>query len=120
MLIRLQSANSRSCVRQNAGATSLSTHPHSGECGYAGLRRPGVVLLVVMAMLALFATVALSFVFYAEHEATSLRYVSQAETQAHADADPEMLLSYFLSQLIFDTDNIYSAMRGHSFARNMY
>ena len=83
-------------------------------------KRHGIVLLVVMAMLALFATVALSFVFYAEAEATASRYASQAQTQAQADVDPELLLSYYLSQLIYDTDNIYSAMRGHSLARNMY
>ncbi len=45
--------------------------------------RSGIVLLVVMAMLALFATVALSFVFYAEAEATISRYTSSG-----ADAIP--------------------------------
>ncbi len=85
-----------------------------------GTRRSGIVLLVVMAMLALFATVALSFVFYAEAESAISRYAAQAETQAQADANPEMLLSYFLSQFIYDTENPYSAMRGHSLARTMY
>jgi hypothetical protein len=83
-------------------------------------RREGIVLLVVMAMLALFATVALSFVFYAEYEATAARFGSQAQTPAQADVEPELLLSYFLSQLIYDTDNVYSSMRGHSLARGMY
>src|SRR5947209_20079271 len=103
MLIRLQSANSRCRVRQNAGAMSLSLHPQSGECGCAGPRRSGIVLLVVMAMLALFATVALSFVFYAEAEATSSRFAAQANVPSKADVDPELLLSYFLGQLIYDT-----------------
>jgi len=83
-------------------------------------KRQGIVLLVVIAMLALFATVALSFVVYAEAEAVASRYASQAQTQAQADVDPELLLSFFLSQLIYDTDNVYSAMRGHSLARTMY
>src|SRR5437870_3689247 len=83
-------------------------------------KRPGIILLVVMAMLVLFATVALSFVYYAEAEATASRYASQAQTQSQAEVDPEALLSYFLSQFIYDTDNIYSAMRGHSLARSMY
>ncbi len=82
--------------------------------------RPAFVLLVVIAMLALFATVALSFVFYAEAEATSSNYYSQSQTQTQADIDPELLLSYFLSQFIYDTDNLMSAMRGHSLARTMY
>src|SRR5262249_2041009 len=34
--------------------------------------------------------------------------------------DPELLLAYFLSQFIYDTDNPLSALRGHSLARNMY
>src|SRR5262249_40365666 len=36
------------------------------------------------------------------------------------DMDPELLLAYFLGQLIYDTDNPQSALRGHSLARNMY
>ena len=41
-------------------------------------RRPGVVLLVVMAMLALFASLALSFVFYADAEAVSAKLAAKA------------------------------------------
>src|SRR5262245_38725668 len=87
---------------------------------HAPARRSGIVLLVVMAMLALFATVALSFVFYSEAEAIASRYAAQAYAPARADIDPELLGAYFLGQLIYDTDNPFSAMRGHSFARNMY
>ncbi len=93
---------------------------HTSKQNLGSERRSGIVLLVVMAMLALFSTVALSFVFYAEAEATVSRYAAQAQTQAQAEIDPELLLSYFLSQLIYDTTNPYSAMRGHSLARNMY
>lgn len=85
--------------------------------------RPAVVLLIVISMLALFAVVALGFVYYAESEATASRYYRQAATLAQADIEPELLLSYFLGQLIYDVDDtngIYSAMRGHSLARSMY
>lgn len=83
-------------------------------------QRTGVVLVVVIAMLALFAIVALSFVYYAESEATQAGLVNQAQSLAEADMDPNVLLAYFLSQFIYDTDNIYSSMRGHSLARTMY
>lgn len=82
--------------------------------------REGVVLLVVIAMLSLFATVALGFVFYAEGEAKASRYAREALTKAHGDIDPEFLLSYFLGQLIYDTDDLYSAMRGQGLATTMW
>src|SRR3954447_297658 len=83
-------------------------------------RRPGVVLLVVMAMLALFATVALSFVFYADNEAVAANLYAKSQMKEQPDIHPELLASYFLNQLIYDTDNIYSAMRGQSLVRSMY
>ncbi|MBX9678460.1 MAG: hypothetical protein K2X38_06825 [Gemmataceae bacterium] len=86
-------------------------------------RRRGIVLLIVMAMLALFAGVALSFAFFADGEATLARISRDSERQTAPDADPEMLLSYFLSQLIYDandTNGVYSALRGHSLVRNLY
>ncbi|MFO0863707.1 MAG: hypothetical protein U0744_03455 [Gemmataceae bacterium] len=86
-------------------------------------KRQGVVLLIVMAMLALFAGVALSFVFFAEGEATLARTARDAERSFAPDTDPEMLLSYFLSQLIYDSSDstgVYSALRGHSLVRNLY
>ncbi len=82
--------------------------------------RQGVVLLVVMVMLALFAAVALSFVFYAESQANQMNLAMQVENNTNADADPEYLLSYFMSQLIYDTDNIFSTIRGHSLASTLY
>jgi hypothetical protein len=83
-------------------------------------RRNGMVLLVVMAMLALFASVAISFVFYADSEAEAARLARLAQDKDQADIDPELLASYFLNQLIYDTDNVYSAMRGWSLARSIY
>src|SRR6516164_5703729 len=85
--------------------------------------RRGIVLLVVMALLTLFAAVGLSFVFYAEAESTIASFTSDAARKNVPDIDPELLLAYFLGQLIYDVDDntgVYSAMRGHSLARNMY
>jgi hypothetical protein len=74
-------------------------------------------------MLTLFAVVGLTFVFYADSEATSSRTFREAGVKAKADVDPELAFSFFLSQLIYDannTDGVYSALRGHSLARLMY
>src|SRR5947209_6602136 len=90
--------------------------------------RRGVILLVVVALLTLFAIVGLTFVLYAEGEAKASQAFRDSQTGTQPDADPELLLSYFLGQLIYDVPDpapgrewgAYSAMRGHSLARLMY
>jgi hypothetical protein len=87
------------------------------------LTRRGVVLLVVIALLALFSAVGLSFVYYADSESTSSQFYRESTTNLQSDINPEMLLSYFLGQMIYDADDytgVYSALRGHSLWRNMY
>ncbi len=87
-------------------------------------RRRGVILLVVVVLLTLFAVVGLSFVLYAQAQAEAARLARDAEKQARADVDPELLLSYFLGRLIYDVpddqDGVFCALRGHSLARNIY
>jgi hypothetical protein len=87
-------------------------------------RRPGVILLVVVVLLSLFATVGVAFVLYAESEAAAARLSRDAESLDRADVPPEVLLNYFLGQLLYDVpDNdpgVYSALRGHSLARLLY
>jgi hypothetical protein len=86
--------------------------------------RRGVILVVVLALLTLFAIVGLSFVLYANTAAVSARIFREAETQSRPDVAPELLFSYFLGQLVYDVPDdergVYSCMRGHSLARNMY
>jgi hypothetical protein len=86
--------------------------------------RRGAILLVVITMLVLFAAVALAFVYYASAEAAGSRYNREAQTSFRPDADPEMLLSYFLGKLIYgdfnDATGVYSALRGHDLARGVY
>ena len=88
--------------------------------------RRGVILLIVVILLSLFMVVGLSFVLYAESEATASRIYREAFTINYdrADVPPEELLKQALSQIIYDVpdigDGVYSALRGHSFARNMY
>lgn len=89
-------------------------------------RRQGVILLLVVIMLALFLVVGLSFMLYAESEATASRIYREAFTVNYdrADIDTGALLNYALGQLIYDVkddiDGCDSSMRGHSLARNMY
>src|SRR5262245_33586106 len=91
--------------------------------------RRGIVLLVVIAMLALFAALGLSFVYYAQAEADASLLSTQAQNQRIADIDPEFLMSYALGQLIHDAEDmvqygnyhgVASSLRGHSLSRTMY
>jgi hypothetical protein len=87
-------------------------------------RRRGVILLVVLALLTLFAVVGLSFVFYAESVARSAQLAREAEGLDRPDVNPELLLSYFLGQVLYDQNDdavgVSSALRGHSLARLLY
>src|SRR5262249_46319879 len=82
--------------------------------------RAGAILMVVLVLLTLFAVVGLSFVLYADQVATAARFAREAEVRTTPDVAPELLLAYFLGQLIYDVDDqtgVYSALRGHSLAR---
>jgi hypothetical protein len=85
--------------------------------------RRGVILLVVFSLLTLFALVGLSFVLYADAEAKSSQLFREAGVHNQPDLDPQLLLAYFLGQLVCDVDDqagIYSALRGHSLVRLLY
>jgi hypothetical protein len=86
--------------------------------------RRGVILMVVMALLTLFAIVGITFVLYADSQATSARISRESESLQHADVDPEQALALFLSQFIYDVNDdasgVGSGLRGHSLARTMY
>src|SRR5207244_12523648 len=86
--------------------------------------RRGVILLVVISLLTLFAIVGLSFVIYANAETNSSKIYREAANQNQIDMEPELLFNMFLGQLIFDVNDdytgVYSAMRGHSLLRNEY
>src|SRR5262249_16487119 len=89
----------------------------------------GVILLVVIVLLTLFAILGIAFVYYAQAEADSAGIFRDAASvqigsTGSADAPPSQLLDEFLSQLIYDApDNaagVNSALRGHSLARTIY
>src|SRR5262249_56723041 len=79
---------------------------------------------VVLSLLTLFAIVGITFVLYADSEATAARVARESETAQRADVDPELAFSYFLGQLLYDClddeSGVYSALRGHSLLRNLY
>lgn len=85
----------------------------------------GAVLLIVLALLTLLMTLGLVFASVARLEgegARSFRRSIQANSPigrlAHSNV-PD-LLRFGVNQLIFDTDNPRSALRGHSLLRDMY
>lgn len=94
----------------------------------AQARRRGVILLVVLALLTLFAAVGLSFVIYSQSVADASRIFRESETQNPGqtipDDLPETLLAQFLAASIFGSmdegSGLYSAGRGSELARGIY
>src|SRR5437660_9627499 len=88
--------------------------------------RRGVILLIVLTMLALFAIIGISFALYASGEAEASRIAREAETKTQPDIDPELALSYFLGQFLYDVKaddtqaGLNPALRGTSLPRLRY
>jgi hypothetical protein len=86
--------------------------------------RRGVILMVVLALLTLFAIVGLSFVLYAQAEADASRIYREDKNLRLPVESADRMWSFALSKLIYDefddTSGYYSALRGHSLARSMY
>jgi hypothetical protein len=86
--------------------------------------RRGVILLVVLFLLTLFAIVGITFVLHSDAEARAARAYRDGQFPDLADVEPELLFSYFLGQLLYDVPDdergVYSGLRGHSLARNMF
>ena len=84
--------------------------------------RRGAILIVVLALLALFAVIGISFVFYADSEANAARI--HREGQGRSEPIPpdvtQALNEYVLGPIIFDTNDLTNPLRGHSLMRSMY
>lgn len=80
--------------------------------------RRGVILLVVLALITLFASIGVAFVYFAEAEATKSQDQKAGETIKLPDAD--MMFNVVLRQLVFPTQNNASALYTQSLLENMY
>ncbi|MBX6316577.1 MAG: hypothetical protein IRY99_27230, partial [Isosphaeraceae bacterium] len=79
-------------------------------------RRRGVVLVLILAMLGLLAVIGVTFATFTSQAQVGARFYAQAQY----NPDPEQVFDYALSQLINDTNNPVSFIRGHSIKRDMY
>jgi hypothetical protein len=80
------------------------------------IKRRGIVLVLVLAMLALLAVIGITFATYSGQAKINARNYLGSVLQPQADE----LFDFALGQLIGDTSDIRSAIRGHSLARDMY
>ena len=79
-------------------------------------KRRGIVLVLVLGMLGLMALIGVTFATFAGQSMIASRNFSQGVARPQAEA----LMDYALAQLINDTNNPLSAIRGHSLLRDMY
>ena len=90
--------------------------------------RRGVILIVVLSLLALFAVVGLSFVFFADSEANASRIHRESISRTESgQPDPTEVVNRFLGSFLFDTfdnqtgaNDLQNALRGHSLMATMY
>ncbi len=79
-------------------------------------RRRGVVLILVLGMLSLMALIGVTFATFAGQSLVGNRNFAQGASFPTS----EQCMDFALSQLINDTNNPMSAIRGHSLLRDMY
>ncbi|MGC8642550.1 MAG: hypothetical protein ACP5XB_22060, partial [Isosphaeraceae bacterium] len=79
-------------------------------------KRRGIVLVLVLGLLGLMAVIGVTFATFSGQARVSARNFFQSTIQP----DSDNLMDYALAQLICDTGNPQSALRGHSMARDMY
>src|SRR4051794_24384602 len=77
--------------------------------------RRGIVLVLILAMLGLMAVIGVAFATFSGQSRVSARNFAQSVNQPQRDE----LMDYALSQLICDTPDIRSSIRGHSLSRDM-
>ena len=106
------------------------------------VRRKGMILLVVVAFLALFSVMGVTYLIYADSQLRqSVDGLSgqdaRQDSMRMVDLNPSFMLNFFLEKFLYDEadatrnpitggvlnstpPSVYSAIRGHSLARNIY
>jgi hypothetical protein len=79
-------------------------------------RRRGIVLVLILGMLSLLALIGVTFATISGQAKVNSRNFLQAQVEP----DATTLMNFALAQLIDDTSNPLSALRGHSLRRDMY
>jgi hypothetical protein len=79
-------------------------------------KRRGVVLILVLAMLSIMALIGVTFASLSGQAQVGARYFAEGRDVT----SPGTYFDYALNQLINDTNNPKSALRGHSLLRDMY
>lgn len=82
----------------------------------ARARRRGVVLVLILAMLGLLAVIGVTFATFSGQTQVGARNYADS----FKEYDPEQYIDFGLDQLINDTNNPLSALRGHSLKLDMY
>ena len=83
---------------------------------HAAARRRGIVLILVLAILALLALIGVTFATFASQGKINARNFARSVL----NPSPRELMDFALQQLIVDTGDVRSALRGHSLARDMF
>src|ERR1700677_4491209 len=96
-------------IRGGESAMLTSSAKRGGE-------RRGIVLVLVLAMLGLLALVGVTFATYAAQSKINNKQFMLSLFQPQADE----LIDFGLAQLITDTNDVRSVIRGHSLARDMF
>src|SRR3954470_13055372 len=94
----------------------MYVRPHSRPTPDAPRRRRGVVLVLILGMLGLLALIGVTFATFSGQS----RINSKNLAQSRIGPDSAQLMDFALQQLIDDTANPLSAIRGHSLKRDMY
>jgi hypothetical protein len=79
-------------------------------------RRRGIVLVLILAMLSIMALIGVTFATISGQAQVGARFYAQAQ----ANPAPQTIFDFALEQLVNDTDNPKSMIRGHSLLRDMY